>query len=137
MLGKKPDEAIREPLRWTSEKDPHTTTWESLRFNIDQMNSVEMQRKNTLSLYHQYKNLIALRHSTYDLLSGDIKPYFVHERALAYIRGNTLIIHNLSSTPISLIIPKGFEYMKRFPIEKGKMQNNMLSGYSTVIFQNN
>lgn len=137
MLGKKPDEAIREPLRWTSEKDPHTTTWESLRFNIDPLNSIDMQSKNTNSIYHQYKRLIELRHSSRDLLSGDLRPYAVHEHALAYIRGNTLIIHNLSSTPISLIIPKGFEYMKRFPIDKGKMQNNMLSGYSTIIFQNN
>jgi glycosidase len=136
MLGKKPDEAIREPIRWTNNgKDSHTTTWEALRFNIDQTISVESQKENTTSLYHQYKELISFRHSSKDLLSGDIQPVNLNEHLLAYTRGNLLIVHNLSAKNIPLDIPIGYRFIKYFPITKTTFSENVLSGFSTLIFQ--
>ncbi len=136
MLGKKPDEAIREPIRWTNNgKDSYTTTWEALRFNIDQTISVESQKENTTSLYHQYKELISFRHSSKDLLSGDIQPVNLNEHLLAYTRGNLLIVHNLSAKNIPLDIPIGYRFIKYFPITKTTFSENVLSGFSTLIFQ--
>lgn len=135
MLGKKPDEAIREPILWTDAgKDAHTTRWEKLRFNIDDKNSVESQIKNPNSLYHHYKKLIALRHSTNDLIAGDIQPIDLQKDILAYTRGSLLIVHNLTSKSIALNIPKDFALMKHYPNTQSKISDNVLAGYSTMIF---
>ena len=135
MLGKKPDEAIREPILWTDNgKDSFTTTWEKLRFNLDEKNSVESQKKNPNSLYHHYKELIALRHSSVDLHSGDIQTIDLKDDVLAYVRGSMLIVHNLTSKSIALNIPKDFALMKHYPNTQSKISDNVLAGYSTMIF---
>lgn len=136
MLGKKPDEAIREPIRWTdNSKDSFTTRWEKLRFNIDEKHSVESQINNKLSLYHQYKELIALRHSSEDLRIGTIQSISIHEQALAYTRGKLLIVHNLGSTSISLNIPNQYSLIRQFPSNTKQNQDKTLIGYATMIFQ--
>ncbi|MEY5130549.1 MAG: hypothetical protein RL734_616 [Bacteroidota bacterium] len=136
MLGKKPDEAIREPILWTNTgKDSFTTTWEKLRFNLDDKNSVESQIKNPNSLYHHYKELIALRHSTVDLHSGDIQTIDVKGDVLAYTRGNLLIVHNLTSKSVALNISQDYALHKHYPNTQSKLSDNHLAGYSTMIFQ--
>ena len=136
MLGKKPDEAIREPILWTNTgKDSFTTTWEKLRFNLDDMNSVESQIKNPNSLYHHYRELIALRHSTVDLHSSDIQTIDVKGDVLAYTRGNLLIVHNLTSKSIALNISQDYVLHKHYPNTQSKLSDNQLAGYSTMIFQ--
>lgn len=136
MLGKKPDEAIREPILWTNTgKDSFTTTWEKLRFNLDDMNSVEAQIKNPNSLYHHYRELIALRHSTVDLHSSDIQTIDVKGDVLAYTRGNLLIVHNLTSKSIALNISQDYVLHKHYPNTQSKLSDNQLAGYSTMIFQ--
>jgi alpha-amylase len=136
MLGKKPDEAIREPILWTNTgKDSFTTTWEKLRFNLDDKNSVESQIKNPNSLYHHYKELIALRHSTVDLHSGDIQTIDVKGDVLAYTRGNLLIVHNLTSKSVALNISQDYALHKHYPNTQSKLSDNQLAGYSTMIFQ--
>jgi len=136
MLGKKPDEAIREPIRWTNNgKDTHTTTWEKYRFNLDQMISVASQKEQTTSLYHQYKELISFRHSSKDILSGDIQSIELSEHLMAYTRGNLLIVHNLTSESTPLNIPNGYTFIKHFPNTNTLIADNTLAGYSTMIFQ--
>ena len=136
MLGKKPDEAIREPILWTDNgKDSFTTTWEKLRFNLDEKNSVESQIKNPNSLYHHYKELIALRQSSVDLHSGDIQTIDVKGDVLAYTRGNLLIVHNLTSKSIALNISQDYALHKHYPNTQSKLSDNQLAGYSTMIFQ--
>lgn len=136
MLGKKPDEAIREPILWTDNgKDSFTTTWEKLRFNLDEKNSVESQKKNPNSLYQHYKELIALRQSSVDLHSGDIQTIDVKGDVLAYTRGNLLIVHNLTSKSIALNISQDYALHKHYPNTQSKLSDNQLAGYSTMIFQ--
>lgn len=137
MLGKKPDEAIREPILWTDHgKDLYTTTWEKLRFNLDEKNSVESQKKNPNSLYHHYKELIAFRHANVDLISSDIQSVELNKDVLAYRRGNMLIVHNLTSKNISLNIPQNYVFINMFTYSPRKIWDTVLSGYSTAIFKN-
>ncbi|MGA1278178.1 MAG: alpha-amylase family glycosyl hydrolase [Candidatus Kapaibacteriota bacterium] len=136
MLGKKPDEAIREPILWTDGgKDSNTTKWETLRFNIDPNNSVHSQKKGLTSIWGQYAFLISFRHAMDDLLNGSIYPFPTPPGLLGYLRNNMLIIHNLTNREQILPIQKDFKFFLHVPTYKKIADEGKIAPYSTMFFQ--
>lgn len=137
MLGKKPDEAIREPILWTNHgKDPHTTKWEPMRFNIDPTHSVESQQQALNSILGHYKQLIAVRHAFSDLSNGNIASYPTREGLLAYTRGDSLLIlHNLTSKEQFFTLQKEFQFFMHFPSYIRLPEQGRIAPYSTMIFK--
>ncbi len=109
MKGKKPDEAIREPLKWYAGEGIGQTTWEGMLYNSGKdVPSVEEQEEDTSSLLNYYKDMINFRLSSSVLTKGDIKVITEITKVLAYTRSyngeSNLIVHNLKAEEISLDI---------------------------------
>ncbi|AOZ94649.1 alpha-amylase [Paenibacillus crassostreae] len=104
MLGAKPDEQIREPLKWYQDGaiKKGQTTWEESIFNHgDGSANVEMQLNDNNSLLTHYRDLISWRNEIPELLNGDIQYYDTGNVQLcSYIRrtqsDEVLVVHNLS-----------------------------------------
>lgn len=108
MLGEKPDEDIRLPMRWDestrygfSEKRP----WRLSRFKMGGI-SVETQMADTDSLLNHYRRLIQLRNEHRALATGDwFKVSSSNSKIFAAIRQNSnetlLILLNLSDEEIT------------------------------------
>ncbi len=106
MKGAKPDEYIREPMRWYS--DPSggegQTTWESSRYNAEAgAVSVEAQTADKQSMLSHYRELIKWRNEEPALRDGGIAEFKLepaNKKLSAYIRviasERVLVVHNLS-----------------------------------------
>ena len=99
MKGEKPDEKIREPLKWFKELKEPQTKWEVIEFNKDI--SIEEQMEQPDSLLTYYKALIRVRQSSEALVSGDfITIETNNNKALVYQRKTdkqeAIVIHNLN-----------------------------------------
>ncbi|WP_236587983.1 alpha-amylase family glycosyl hydrolase [Marivirga aurantiaca] len=104
MLGKKPDEHIREPFLWESNKqDSLRTEWIKAKFSTHaKVKPLSIQKSDNHSIYHHYKRMIALRNSQPALVKGEIDRLEIENAyLLAFTRsfeGDTLkVIHNLST----------------------------------------
>lgn len=136
MLGKKPDEAIREPILWTNDgKDSNTTRWEKLRFNLDGKNSVESQKKGLTSILGHYRFLISFRHATEALLNGTIYSYPSPSGLLAYLRNDLLIVHNLTNKELFLPFLQDFQFFMHLPTHVKLPDIGKIAPYSTMIFK--
>jgi alpha-amylase len=104
MLGKKPDQNIREPILWDNKDNDKTrTTWIKPRFSTDSsIVSVAEQIIDKSSLLNYYKSFIKLRNSSYALTYGTLIPVVQpNPKICAFIRSDEketlLVIHNLSA----------------------------------------
>ncbi|BCG60986.1 alpha-amylase family glycosyl hydrolase [Paenibacillus sp. URB8-2] len=108
MLGKKPDENIREPFRWYPESGEGQTDWEPSRDNTGpDAVSVEAQIKDKDSLLSHYKELIRFRHESPALMKGDIREMPTGDsRIIGYTRtfedDSVLVLHNLSGETVTI-----------------------------------
>ncbi len=98
MIGKKPDEQIRNPMQWSSEPGAGFTTgtpWESPQFDWRSIN-VQAQDRDAGSLLNHYRRLIHLRNAHVALGSGDLAVGSASDSAIAvFVRrspGETLMI---------------------------------------------
>jgi len=106
MQGAKPDEYIREPMRWYAiDSDPSKltgqTSWMGSRYNLMEGVSVEEQEKDTDSLLHHYRTLIHWRKQEPVLAEGGIEQYKIDSsHVISFIRNTeterVLVLHNLS-----------------------------------------
>jgi glycosidase len=102
MRGQKPDEQIREPMRWNEKWDaPGETAWERPALNSDPQVSVEAEQKDPDSLLHTYQMLIRWRKQVEALRNGAIRDYPADGGPIsAYVRASAqqtvLVAHNLS-----------------------------------------
>ncbi len=144
MHGIKPDESIREPMRW--DRDPRQageTWWEPAPDNASSHLSVAAERADRRSLLNFYRRLIHWRIELPALGDGTIASYPVDGGAIsAYTRADDaqrlLVIHNLSSAPRSVNLPDaGFRAVIRrtrggIRLRGGEL---LLPPYSTAILQ--
>ncbi len=105
MLGKKPDQHIREPFIWSKEEnDTNTTHWIAPKFSTNEtISDLALQLNSPESLVNHYKKLIKIRTSNETL--GHVHNYNIqpfqekNTKILGYIRSlenqSILIIHNL------------------------------------------
>lgn len=118
-LGKKPDPALREPMRWeaspTAKGEP---TWEA----VDAANlklSVAQQQADPHSLLNRYRELIHWRIDVPALRDGGFAAYpHASDHLAAWQRplpgGGVLVVHNLSGTTqtMALDVPDAPRYTR-------------------------
>lgn len=107
MIGKKPDENIREPFYW-AEGSEYNTAWNLSTNNVNADTiSLEEQMADENSLFNTYKDMIALRKQYPVFKSGGIMQIESGAKAIiAYTRFdeniNLLVIHNTLANQITL-----------------------------------
>ncbi|GAB3786202.1 alpha-amylase family glycosyl hydrolase [Dyella agri] len=102
-LGKKPDPALREPMRWDrATRAKGETTWEAGNPANGAAVSVEAEQADPHSLLHYYTQLIHWRSEVPALRDGGFRAYPEASDHLAAWersdgRDTVLVVHNLSS----------------------------------------
>ncbi len=107
MLGKKPDEFIREPFLW-DDQEKGQTSWEIAKYStFDKVNPLSKQIIDDSSLYNHYKKIIAFRNKSKAIILGEITTTeFTNNSLLSFYRlygaEKLLVIHNLTNEIIDL-----------------------------------
>ncbi|MFC3651750.1 alpha-amylase family glycosyl hydrolase [Dyella humi] len=102
MQGAKPDENIREPMRWyRNGKGEGTASWKDWSTSDDAAISVEAQQNDPASLLNLYRKLIGWREQISALRDGVLHDMpVVDPHVLAYTlkdaQSRVLVAHNLS-----------------------------------------
>jgi glycosidase len=117
MLGKKPDENIREPFLWDIQvNDKGRTTWIEPVYSIDEMvTPLAIQKSMSTSYFNYYKEIIALRKTNRGLALGNLElyPSDLPKPIMAYFRNysdqNLFVAHNLSEEQSTMTLPKGYD----------------------------
>lgn len=117
MVGQKPDERIRTPMQWTDRPGAGFTTgrpWQAVNADAAAVN-VATQAQRDDSLLSHYRRLVALRHGTPALATGDFAPVTTGNPAvMAFLRRaptigadgkpgvqRVLVLANLGAGPVS------------------------------------
>ncbi|WP_018478675.1 alpha-amylase family glycosyl hydrolase [Pontibacter roseus] len=146
MLGKKPDEQIREPFLWdVKEKDACRTTWMEPQNSTEQtVRPVAVQEKDKTSLLNHYKTLIKLRNSSPALTLGAIEPVPLDNRAVsAFLRthenDNVLVLHNVSGSAANVTLPDNLKAYTQVMFRHNNAQQAkgtvQLPAYSTLVLK--
>jgi len=115
MLGKKPDENIREPFLWNvGKEDPQRARWRQARYSTSRtVQPLAQQQADPNSLYNHYKSLIHLRNGhpvLNDNLSTLVESGIQQPGVLAFIRQSggrsVLVVQNLSRKEVSVVLPE-------------------------------
>lgn len=157
MLGRKPDEDIRFPLKWGND---YETSWRQDTLN-SQLATVEDQLLDESSLLNYYKQLISVRNNSQALSSGEMLPLKMGKSfVIGQIRYTdseaVMVLHNVSekvceldltttdenliySTKIgytlnkdSVIIPSKGTMIFSIPVEDIKMYEELEIGIGQV-----
>ncbi|WP_082190169.1 alpha-amylase family glycosyl hydrolase [Frateuria defendens] len=108
MQGRKPDENLREPMRWQRAGDaPGATRWKASSAGQGGEVSVEAEEADPDSLLNRYRTLIHWRAELPLLRDGDVRTWpLADPRLFAFERfdgtARVLVVHNLSGTPRTL-----------------------------------
>ncbi len=112
MLGRKPDEQIREPFLWDEgNKDLHRTRWEKPVHSTDStVVPLAVQRKDSASLFNFYRNWINFRNASDALTYGKLQPSTVGSpEVIAFSRKSekqtVLVLHNITPKVITVGLP--------------------------------
>ena len=104
--GLKPDERIREPLKWDGYLNNHTPTWETIELNKNTPN-IEYQLNDENSMLSHYRTWGAYRGNSVILKQGDFKNLMTgNHQVMAYTRSlndeTLLIVMNLSGEMVEV-----------------------------------
>lgn len=108
MLGKKPDEMIREPFLWDMpSKDSLRTTWLVPENSTDStVEPLALQMKDSASIYTTIKSWIHLRNDSPILRNGSLSTLKTNPDLVAYARSwkdmRWVIVHNITSRTATL-----------------------------------
>lgn len=116
MLGKKPDEYIREPFLWDIEaNDKGRTSWIEPRYSIDEtVTPLAIQKSMSSSFFNHYKEIIKLRNTNRALALGNLELFEgeMAEPLMAFYRSHknqeVFVVHNLSDMEHNLECPEGY-----------------------------
>ncbi len=147
MRGRKPDEALREPMRW--QRSPHakgTTTWEPSSSGDGPAVSVEAEQADPHSLLRYYTMLIHWRSEIDALHDGGFRTYpEANDHLVAWqrtgARDTVLVVHNLSgqtqSMPLDVPGEPHFGKLLRQTCSGAEVRGSVLElpPYSSVIVQ--
>lgn len=117
MLGKKPDEHIREPFLWDlKNNDKGRTTWIEPIYSKDEtVTPLAIQKSMSTSYFNHYKEIIKLRNSNRALALGNLTLYEgeLQSQLMVYIREyknqSLLIVHNIGDTDITFTLPENYD----------------------------
>ncbi|MGG6314085.1 alpha-amylase family glycosyl hydrolase [Paenibacillus macerans] len=148
MRGVKPDEHIREPMRWTPEDGAGQTTWEAATNNAGQKTlSVSEQTGDPASLLSHYRRLIRMRNDIPALKDGAIQEYATNRPGVtAYVRMTghqaVLVVHNLTGGELTASLEAGANQEDFATIAAATNEGAVLNGntlalpaYTTVILE--
>ncbi|WP_394800745.1 alpha-amylase family glycosyl hydrolase [Mongoliitalea daihaiensis] len=142
MLGKKPDEHIREPFLWDlKNNDKGRTKWIQPIYSTDEtVTPLAIQKSMSTSYFNHYKEIIKLRNSNRALALGDLTLYEggLEQQLMAYFREyknqSLFVVHNVGDTEISLDLPKDYDHLLyglgTVTIDEGVL---VLSPYSSAV----
>jgi len=144
MLGKKPDEMIREPFLWDYvDKDSLRTKWiEPVNSNDSTVVPLALQIKDSNSTYYFFKAWIQERNNQLILREGKLTSLSMPDNLLAYTRSfakeRVVVLHNLSAEPVDVNLSSlncskiDFIVGSKPPIINGNIN---LSPYQSVILK--
>ncbi|MCF6352927.1 MAG: alpha-amylase [Cyclobacteriaceae bacterium] len=144
MLGKKPDEMIREPFLWHYvDKDSLRTKWiEPVNSNDSTVVPLALQIKDSNSTYYFFKAWIKERNKQKILREGELISLPVSVNLLAYKRTqgdeSVVILHNLTGTDAELPLSDiNCEYIEFYFGQKPKISSGNISigAYQSVILK--
>ena len=139
MLGKKPDEQIREPFLWSNDSK-EIPTWLTPTYNTSStIIPLDKQKANPSSLFNHYKSWIGYR-KQYPALHSDIidfiPPEFPH--VLSYMRGTgknrLMVIHNLDEKEVEVRVMDPFTILTGKPnrIDEHRL---VIGGYESTVLK--
>ena len=145
MKGVKPDEYIREPFIWASE-DAMQTSWEQPKYSTHQtVQPLSEQKKDPLSLYNFYRELIRFRNGSKALTLGEIEnTNFSIAEVVSFKRKydneELLVLNNISDVEITIELSEEnenfdavvYDSNKTASLNDGELR---LPAYSTVILK--
>lgn len=147
MIGKKPDQFIREPFIWSkASTDKFRTKWEEPRFSLEStVTPMDAQLKDKNSLLNHYKSLIKLRNNSSALTYGELNDVDItnNPSICAFVRSDKneslLVIHNLSKEKLIFDLPADLQDYTQtyFTDKKAKISSGQIEipGYSTFILK--
>lgn len=125
MKGNKPDEYIREPMKWNDTQFTNPTIWKKgLRHNSD-VASLEKQQQDPNSLYQHYKKMLAIRTQMGDIRKAKLNFLNLDATVLAYTVNDKLVIHNLSAKEKTLTNEQ-IGKVQSVLLQAGKVENTTL-----------
>jgi glycosidase len=144
MEGRKPDENLREPMRWQRQAGAGESRWKPSSVNQGEAVSVQAEQDDPNSLLNFYRMLISWRSQVGALRDGDLQMQATgNPRLLAYWRQEgtqrVLVVHNLSGQaaswkPAGQTLPKDASVLlKSKPDVALEGQTLKLPAYSTVV----
>ncbi|RDI97281.1 DUF3459 domain-containing protein [Dyella solisilvae] len=144
MEGKKPDENLREPMRWTREPGPGESRWKPTSVHQGQLVSVQAEQDDPNSLLNTYRTLISWRAQSSALRDGALDVVATgNPHLFAFWRDDgkqrVLVVHNLSGKaahwkPSQAMLPKDATVMfKSKPDVALEDRQLNLPAYSTVV----
>lgn len=150
MLGKKPDENLREPFLWRHRhEDKQRTHWRRGQYSTSRtIRPLAIQQQDPNSLFCHYKRLIAYRNGRpvlNDNLSRLFQTGIRQPGTVSFIRQSAsgskcLIVHNLTGQPIEVVFSPGEDWCRCivFATTEGSAFNEdrvMVPGYSCVVVE--
>jgi glycosidase len=145
MQGAKPDENIREPMRWyRNGKGQGTASWKDWSTDDGADISVEAQEQDPASMLSLYRRLIAWRGQVSALRDGTLHNVLVQDpHVLAYAlqdaQSRVLVVHNLSRDARTVDLGADAHVSKVLLHNDGTVGMTdgklTLSAYATVILQ--
>ena len=120
MLGKKPDEMIREPFIWDNKDMKQNTSWTEITNDVDKV-ALSVQKDDEDSIYNFYKNLIKVRSENNSLKFGEIDFVKSGNKSVMIMRRQfeketSYVIINSSDKDVEITLDKDEE----INLEKGK-----------------
>ncbi len=120
MLGRKPDENIREPFNWVIDgTGTGETSWISPEYTTDTtVAPLIKQLEDSLSMYHHYRRFIDLRNNSAVLTYGSMEPVEKNTppAVCAFLRiydqDSLWVLHNLSRKEQELVVQEPFTKFK-------------------------
>jgi alpha-amylase len=128
MLGKKPDENIREPFIWSGEVNKTQTSWlKPIHSTPKDVQPLDGQMKDESSMYNFYKKWIAFRKQHLEIMNGQLLDVDQSNKSLLcyqMVNNNSsyLVVHNLSGSEVSVELPASIVTADAPLIANGKFQ---------------
>ncbi|MCH6233724.1 alpha-amylase family glycosyl hydrolase [Cognataquiflexum rubidum] len=144
MLGKKPDENIREPFLWDMKaNDKGRTSWMVPTYSKDDVvTPLAIQKSMSTSYFNHYKEIIQLRNSNRALALGSLELYEgeLPSPLMAFFRTHddqeVFVVHNLSGAVIQIDAPEEFQTVI-YSFGEAKKDGNKITlpGFSSLVLE--
>ncbi len=146
MMGKKPDQYIREPFLWdTKDKDTGRAKWITPRYNTDStIVPAALQINDKYSLFNYYKTFINFRNNSKALTFGSLRPVDLGVKEVCAFQrifetDDLLVLHNLSKVDITIRLPENLKDYDTISFKTGnsnvKKNTVQLTACSTLLLR--